>query len=169
MARKPKQQGLPITCDVAINHVHLSEMDLGFFDSNCHLVPPLRSLPDRDALCTGLADGTIDAICSDHAPVDEDAKLLPFGQSEAGATGLELLLSLTYKWAMYMNTPLIDNPSASAGRMWWTAISAVAAQLPCRIASTSRMWVIGSADTVNITRGEAMPEVGSPSGRAIHI
>ena len=108
MVRAAKQQGLPITCDVAINHVHLSEMDLGFFDSNCHLVPPLRSLPDRDALCTGLADGTIDAICSDHAPVDEDAKLLPFGQSEAGATGLELLLSLTYKWAMHMNTPLID-------------------------------------------------------------
>jgi dihydroorotase len=74
-------------------------MDIGFFDSNCHLVPPLRGLGDRDALRRGLLDGTIDAICSDHAPVDEDAKLLPFGEAEAGATGLELLLPLTLKWA----------------------------------------------------------------------
>lgn len=108
MVRTAKQQGLPVTCDVAINHVHLSEMDIGFFDTNCHLVPPLRSLRDRDALCTGLIDGTIDAICSDHAPVDEDAKLLPFGQAEAGSTGLELLLSLAFKWAETINIPLIE-------------------------------------------------------------
>ncbi|SDY43725.1 dihydroorotase [Nitrosomonas sp. Nm58] len=107
MVRAAKQQGLPITCDIAINHVHLTEMDIGFFDTNCHLVPPLRNLHDRDALCGGLIDGTIDAICSDHAPVDDDAKLLPFGQTEAGATGLELLLSLTFKWATTMNIPLI--------------------------------------------------------------
>jgi dihydroorotase len=97
--RAAKQQGLPITCDVAMNHVHLSENDIGFFDANCHLVPPLRSLRDRDALQAGLADGTIDAICSDHTPVDEDAKQLPFAEAEAGATGLELLLPLTLKWA----------------------------------------------------------------------
>lgn len=108
MVRAAKQQGLPITCDVAINHVHLSEMDIGFFDTNCHLVPPLRSLQDRDALCTGLIDGAIDAICSDHAPVDDDAKLLPFGQAMVGATGLELLLSLTFKWATSMKIPLVE-------------------------------------------------------------
>lgn len=108
LVRAAKQQGLPVTCDVSINHVHLSEMDIDFFDTNCHLVPPLRSLHDRDALSRGLIDGTIDAICSDHAPVDEDAKLLPFGQAEVGATGLELLLSLTFKWATVMNIPLIE-------------------------------------------------------------
>ncbi|SFM10007.1 dihydroorotase [Nitrosomonas communis] len=108
LVRAAKQQGLPITCDVSINHVHLSEMDIDFFDTNCHLVPPLRSLHDRDALSRGLMDGTIDAICSDHAPVDEDAKLLPFGQAEVGAMGLELLLSLTFKWATSMNIPLIE-------------------------------------------------------------
>lgn len=83
-------------------------MDIGFFDSNCHLVPPLRSLSDRDALRIGLMDGTIDAICSDHTPVDEDAKLLPFGESEAGSTGLELLLSLVLKWSLEMKIPLIS-------------------------------------------------------------
>jgi dihydroorotase len=106
MVRAARQQGLPITCDVAANYIHLSEMDISFFDSNCHLVPPLRGLSDRDALRAGLMDGTIDAVCSDHAPVDEDAKLLPFGESEAGATGLELLLSLILKWATEMKIPL---------------------------------------------------------------
>ena len=106
MVRSAKKQGLSITCDVAINHMHLSEMDIGFFDSNCHLVPPLRGLSDRDALRAGLMDGTIDAVCSDHTPVDEDAKLLPFGEAEVGATGLELLLPLTLKWALEMKLPL---------------------------------------------------------------
>lgn len=106
MVQAAKRQGLPITCDVAANHIHLSEMDIGFFDSNCHLIPPLRGLADRDALRRGLLDGTIDAICSDHAPVDEDAKLLPFGEAEAGATGLELLLPLTLKWAEEARVPL---------------------------------------------------------------
>ena len=99
LVRAAKQQGLPLTCDVSANHVHLSEMDIGFFDANCHLIPPLRSLRDRDALRAGLLDGTIDAICSDHTPVDEDAKQLPFAEAEAGATGLELLLPLALKWA----------------------------------------------------------------------
>ncbi|MEJ1958903.1 MAG: dihydroorotase [Nitrosomonadales bacterium] len=98
LVRVAKQQGLPLTCDVSANHVHLSEMDIGFFDANCHLTPPLRSLRDRDALRAGLLDGTIDAICSDHTPVDEDAKQLPFAEAESGATGLELLLPLALKW-----------------------------------------------------------------------
>ena len=99
MVRAAKQQGLSVTCDVSANHVHLSERDIGFFDANCHLTPPLRSLRDRDALRAGLLDGTIDAICSDHTPVDEDAKQLPFAEAESGATGLELLLPLALKWA----------------------------------------------------------------------
>ncbi len=106
MIRAAKQQGLPITCDVTINHLHLSDMDIGFFDSNCHLMPPLRGFEDRDALRQGLLNGTIDAICSDHAPVDEDAKLLPFGQSDIGATGVELLLPLTLKWGTEMHLSL---------------------------------------------------------------
>lgn len=99
MVRQAKKQGLPITCDVTFNHLFLSDMDIGYFDSNCHLVPPLRSTSDRDALLAGLMDGTIDAICSDHTPVDEDAKLLPFGQADVGASGVELLLPLALKWA----------------------------------------------------------------------
>ncbi len=99
MVRGAKERGLPVSCDVSINHVYLSEMDIGFFDSNAHLIPPLRTARDRDALREGLRSGTIDALCSDHTPVDDDAKQIPFGESEAGATGLELLLPLALKWA----------------------------------------------------------------------
>src|SRR6185436_13856812 len=82
-----------------VHHAHLSEIDLSYFDSHCHVVPPLRSLRDRDALRAALADGTVDAICSDHTPIDEDVKQAPFAEAESGATGLELLLPLTLKWA----------------------------------------------------------------------
>ena len=99
LVRQAKAGGLAITCDVGVHHLHLSEIDIGYFDANCNLMPPLRSTRDRDALRAGAKDGTIDAICSDHAPVDDDAKQLPFAESEAGATGLELLLPLTLKWA----------------------------------------------------------------------
>ena len=98
LMRRAKQEGLPVSCDVAIHHVHLCDMDLGYFDSHCRLEPPLRSQRDRDALSRGLADGTVDCVCSDHTPVDEDGKHLPFAQAEPGATGLELLLPLTLKW-----------------------------------------------------------------------
>jgi len=99
LVRAAKKEGLPVTCDVGAHHVHLTEIDIGFFDSNARLTPPLRGQRDRDAIRAALLDGTIDAICSDHAPVDDDEKLLPFGEASAGATGLELLLSLALKWA----------------------------------------------------------------------
>ena len=106
MIRQAKSLGINVTCDLSANQVHLSEMDIGYFDSNCHLVPPLRSVRDREALRRGIEDGTIDAICSDHTPVDDDAKQLPFGESEPGATGLELLLPLTLRWGEEAKQPL---------------------------------------------------------------
>jgi dihydroorotase len=106
MIRAAKREGLPVTCDVAVHHVHLSDRDIGFFDPNCRLEPPLRSARDRDALAAALADGTIDCMVSDHAPVDDDQKQLPFAEAEPGATGLELLLPLTLKWAAGRGLPL---------------------------------------------------------------
>lgn len=106
LVRQAKAEGLPVSCDVSINSLHLTDVDMGYFDSRMRLNPPLRQQRDRDALRTGLADGTIDALVSDHTPVDEDAKALPFAQSEPGATGLELLLSLAFKWAQDAGVPL---------------------------------------------------------------
>jgi dihydroorotase len=108
MLRAAKREGLPVTCDVSINHLHLTEMDIGYFDANCNLIPPLRSLRDKDELRAGLLDGTIDAVCSNHSPVDDDAKQLPFAEAEAGATGIELLLPLVLKWAEQAKVPLLD-------------------------------------------------------------
>ncbi len=108
MVRVAKADGLDISCDVSINHLHLTEMDIGYFDPNYHLVPPLRSIRDRAAIRTALANGTVDALCSDHTPVDDDAKQMPFGEAEPGATGLELLLPLTLKWAEEAGIGLLE-------------------------------------------------------------
>jgi dihydroorotase len=106
MVRAARTAGVRVTCDVAAHYLHLSENDIGWFDPHCRLDPPLRGDHDRDALRAGLADGTIDALCSDHTPVDDDAKQAPFADAEPGATGLELLLPLTLKWATEMKVPL---------------------------------------------------------------
>jgi dihydroorotase len=98
LVRAAKAEGLKVSCDVSINSLHLTDVDIGYFDSRMRLSPPLRQQRDRDALREALADGTIDALVSDHTPVDEDAKTLPFAEAEPGATGLELLLGLALKW-----------------------------------------------------------------------
>jgi dihydroorotase len=99
LVRAAKKEGLPVTCDIGVHHLHMTDADIGFFDPNARLDPPLRSQRDRDALRAGVLDGAVDAVCSDHTPVDDDEKLLPFGEASPGATGLELLLSLMLKWA----------------------------------------------------------------------
>ena len=108
LVRQAKAQGLPLSADVSINSLHLTDMDIGFFDSRTRLNPPLRQQPDREALRAALADGTIDALVSDHTPVGADEKELPFAQAEPGATGLELLLSLALKWATDSGLPLVE-------------------------------------------------------------
>jgi dihydroorotase len=122
LIRAAKKEGLLITCDVGVHHVHLTDVDIGFFDSNARVTPPFRSQRDRDAIHAALADGTIDAICSDHTPVDDDEKLLPFGEASPGATGLELLLPLTLKWAEENRNGVslaqaVDKITASAARI----------------------------------------------------
>jgi dihydroorotase len=99
LVRAARREGLPVTADVAVHHLHLTDVDIGFYETSCRVEPPFRAQRDRDALCAALADGTLDAVCSDHTPVDDDAKLVPFSEAEPGVTGLELLLPLTLAWA----------------------------------------------------------------------
>ena len=137
MMRAAKKEGLPVSCDVGIHYVHLCDRDLGYFDSNCRLDPPLRSRRDRDALAQALADGVIDCLCSDHTPVDDDGKHLPFAEAEAGATGLELLLPLTLKWGagrkLNLNQTLARITSEPA-RILGTASGKLAPGAPADIA-----------------------------------
>jgi dihydroorotase len=130
LVRKAKADGLNVTCDISINSLHLMDTDLGYFDSRMRLNPPLRQQRDRDALRAGLADGTIDALVSDHTPVAEDAKALPFAEAEPGATGLELLLSQVLKWSTQDNIPLsraLQTVTQSAARVLGASSRAPAA------------------------------------------
>ncbi len=107
MVQRAKDEGLPVTCDVGVHHLHLTENDIGYFNPHARFVPPLRTQNDRQALSTAAACG-LAVICSDHTPVGADDKLLPFGEAKPGATGLEVLLPLTLKWAEAAGVSLPD-------------------------------------------------------------
>ncbi len=107
LVRAARDSGLPVSCDVDIHHLHLADEDIGYFDRAARFNPPLRAATDRAALRTAASEG-LAAICSDHTPVAEDGKLLPFAEAQPGATGLELLLPLTLKWATETGVPLCD-------------------------------------------------------------
>ena len=132
LVRRAKADGLKVTADVSINSLHLTDVDIGFFDSRARLSPPLRQQRDRDALSAALADGTIDVLVSDHNPVDEDAKTLPFAEAEPGATGLELLLSLALKWSQDQGVPLqraLAAITAEPARVLGTALGTLQASV----------------------------------------
>ncbi len=109
MLAHAKSVGLPVTADVTAHHLHLTEHDIGFFNTLCHVSPPLRGQRDRDRLRSALKEGVISAICSDHQPHEPDAKLTPFSESEPGISGLETLLPLTLK---LVEDGLLDMPEA---------------------------------------------------------
>lgn len=94
---KAKARGLPVTADVSVHQLYLTEMDVSDYNSLCHVRPPLRSQRDRDGLRAAVQSGTINAICSDHQPHDRDAKLAPFAATEPGISALETLLPLTLR------------------------------------------------------------------------
>ncbi len=108
LVAEAKARGEKVTCDVDVHHLHLCDRDIGDFDPLANFAPPLRDPSDRERLRRGLAEGVIDAVCSDHTPVDDDAKLVPFGEAEPGATALELLLPLTLQWGRECELGLVD-------------------------------------------------------------
>jgi len=157
LVRQAKAEGLPVTADVNINSLHLTDADMGYFDSRARLTPVLRQQRDRDALRAGLADGTLDVLVSDHTPVDADAKALPFAEAEAGATGLELLWSLALKWGQDAQLPVTDVLSritADPARVLGTTLGdlqdsvghlAVGGVADVCVLSTEGRWLVGDA------------------------
>lgn len=89
-----QQRGLPVTADTAVHYLHLSEQDVGSFNTEMRVRPPLRTLEDRAALRDAVRSGILTAVCSDHQPHPEDAKRAPFTQAEPGISGLDTLLPL---------------------------------------------------------------------------
>ncbi len=133
LLRQAKAEGLSVTADISMHNLHLTDVDIGYFDSRARLNPPLRSQRDRSALALGLADGTIDALVSDHTRVNLDGKALPFAQAQAGARGMELLLSLTLHWAESKKLALeqalaaiTSRPAAVLGQSAALAVGSVA-------------------------------------------
>ncbi len=115
MLARAQYDGLPITADVTAHHLHLSEIDVGDFDSQCHVRPPLRTLRDQEGLRAGVAKGTIGAICSDHQPHEPDAKLEPFSETAPGISALETLLPLSLR---LVNDNVIDLPTMISRLTW---------------------------------------------------
>jgi dihydroorotase len=142
LVRQAKAEGLPVTCDVSINSLHLTDVDIGYFDSRMRLNPPLRQQRDRDALRAALADGTIDALVSDHNPVSADEKTLPFAEAEPGATGLELLLSLALKWAQESGLGVAEAVATVTSR----SAQVLGGALGTFAASAGRLTAGGAAD-----------------------
>lgn len=163
LLRQAKREGLPVTADVGVHHVHLTATDIGDFDSDFRLDPPLRAQRDRDAIRAGLADGTIDAVCSDHAPVSEEDKLLPFGEAAPGATALETLLPLVLKWGEEAGLPLgavLARATIAPARILDepTGKLAVGAKADIVAFDPRAHWTVGRAELVS--RGGNTPFAG---------
>jgi dihydroorotase len=163
LVRQAKAQGLALSCDVGIHHLLLTDHDIGYFDSQYRFSPPLRGLADRDALTRGVIDGTIDAICSDHTPVDDDAKNVPFGEAESGASGLEMLLSLTLKWAEQAKVPMplaLKKITSDAAKLISLNHGQLAVGTPADICifNPKAFWVI-TAKTL-VSQGKNTPYLG---------
>ena len=97
MVARAQFDGIPVSADVAIPNLYLSELDTIEFGADYHFIPPLRTQEDRDELRKGVLSGTLSALCSDHQPHEPDAKLAPFPATEPGASGVDSLLPLTLK------------------------------------------------------------------------
>jgi dihydroorotase len=167
-----RRRGMDITCDVGIHSLHFIDADIGYFDANARMTPPLRAAADREALSAAVAQGTIQAICSDHTPVSEDGKLLPFGEARPGATGIELLLPLTLAWAASRGLPLaaaLAPVTLQPARIAGIAGGRIAEGQPADLCllDPDLAWTPGP-DTLR-SRGKNTPATGRPvRGRAIH-
>ncbi len=172
MVAEAQERGLPVTADVTAHHLHLTEHDIGFFDSQCHVLPPLRSQRDRDGLRQGLKDGVVSVVCSDHQPHEADAKLAPFSVSEPGISGLETLLPLTLR---LVDEGVIDMTRAIAAMTSEpadiigvdTGNLSLGATADICIFDPERHWTLTEADMVS--RGHNSPFIGwELKGRATH-
>jgi len=157
MIHDAQQRGLAVSADVSAHHLHLCEHDLGNYDSQSHVLPPFRSIRDREQLQQGLRDGIITAISSDHQPLDKDAKLGPFAETTPGISGLETLLPLTMK--------LVDDDEISLN----TAIACLTHQ-PADILGieAGRLKVGGAADICIIdpqAQYECQPNLFASAGK----
>lgn len=163
LLRQAKAEGLPISADVSVHSLHLTDIDIGYFNADMRLTPPLRQQADRTALREALADGTIDALVSDHNPVLDDAKNLPFAEAEPGASAVELLLSLALKWGQERQLDLprtLARVSSEPARVLGSSLGSVAGSVGRLVeGGVADVCVFDPAATWRVTR-EALASQG---------
>ncbi|HSH42167.1 MAG TPA: dihydroorotase [Arenicellales bacterium] len=172
MLARAQRDGIAASADVTAHHLHLTEHDIGFFNTQCHVIPPLRGSRDRERLLQGISDGTIAVVCSDHQPHEPDVKLAPFSESAPGISGLETLLPLTLR---LVDAGVVDLPRAlrllTAGPAGILGIDAghlgVGATADVCIFDPDAEWTL-DADRL-VSRGHNTPFHGWPlKGRVRH-
>jgi dihydroorotase len=147
LIRQAKADGVPVTCDTAPPYFDLNETSIGDFRSYAKLSPPLRKEHDRRAVAVALADGTIDAIASDHQPRDVDDKRLPFALASAGGSGLATLLAVTLAHVHNGAVPLpvaIDLLTAQPAALLGIAAGRIAKGAPADLClfEPERVWKV---------------------------
>ncbi len=149
LLRAAKGAGLPVTADTPIWNLHHTDLDIGAYDPAFHLRPPLREAGDRAALREALADGTLDAVCSDHRPFDGEAKRQPFARCAAGVAGFEALLPLLLALVQEHGLPLpralaavTSGPAAVLGEGGRLAVGAVA---DVCVVDPDRTWTVDAS------------------------
>ena len=147
MVARAQYDGVPVTADTAVPYLYLSETDIGEFDSQCHLIPPLRTVEDRQLLRDAVQRGSLSAICSDHQPHEPDAKSGPYPATEPGASGLDTLLPLSLRYGEEQGVPLPDlidrltrGPANILGLPYGTL--SVGASADICIFDPERTWVV---------------------------
>lgn len=172
MVARAQYDGLPVSAAVAIPYLYLSEIDISDFNTQCHLIPPLRTVEDRQGLREALGRGTLSAICSDHQPHEPDAKLGPFPATEPGISGLDTLLPLALQLVHDQVLPLPDllhrltrGPAEILGLPCGTL--AIGATADICIFDPERTWVLDAA--AMRSSGHNTPFMGwEMRGRVIH-
>jgi dihydroorotase len=160
---RAKNEHLPITADVSAHQLNLTEHDISSFNSACHVIPPLRTQRDQEALQNAVANGTIDAICSDHQPHDADAKHAPFASTEPGISALETMLPLSLRLLQQTSIKIddvIDKITSSPARILGlnTGTLAVGSAADVCIFDLNEDWQLGN-DTIN-SSGRNTPFLG---------
>ena len=159
LIRWAKQKGLPITCDVAMHQLHLTDDDIEGYNAHAFVLPPLRSNTDQQALIKGLQDGTIDAICSHHEPLSSSSKQAPFAESTAGISNFDTFVSLGCKLvadgiltAEQLVEKICTNPAKIAGITDYETIGGVV------LIDPNQSWTVGK-DTM-LSAGKNTPFLG---------
>ncbi|HCN83340.1 MAG TPA: dihydroorotase, partial [Sphingobacteriaceae bacterium] len=159
LIRQAKKRGLKVTCDVAVHHLILTEEIVADFDSNYKVKPPLRTKDDVKALLTGLKDGTIDAIVSQHTPHEIEFKNVEFEIASYGITGLQTVLPLALKAGLTPES-IVEKMAVNPRKILRLPIPEIEAGVPANLVlfDTETSWVFDQRS--NRSKSSNSPFIG---------